>query len=371
MTTRHGRVLAAAGLMALVLSAAACNSSDDNGASPGSTGGESTNNGFKIGLLLPESKTTRYETFDRPYIEQKLKELCPKCEVLYQNADQDPAKQQSQAEAMLTQGVKVMILDAVDAKAAGAIVTNAKSQNVPVIAYDRLAEGPVNCYVSFDNEKVGQTQGQALVDALTKAGDPKRGPIVMINGSPTDPNAADFKKGAHSALDGKVTIGQEYDTPDWSPDQAQTEMQQALTALGSDKVVGVYAANDGTAGGAIAAMKGAGVNPVPPTTGQDAELAAIQRILVGDQYMTVYKAIKPEAETAAEMAVGVATGAGCGDDAKEKKNNGSVDVPSVLLEPVAVTKDNIKDTVVKDGFATPQQICTAPYAAACQAAGIS
>jgi len=349
---------------------AACNRGSENG-NTGTTGKESVENGFKIGLLLPESKTTRYEAFDKPYMEAKLKQLCPKCEVLYQNADQDSGKQQSQAEAMLTQGVKVLILDPVDAKAAGGIVTNAQNQGVPVVSYDRLAQGPISYYVSFDNNKVGQVQGQALLDALRAGGDPKRGGIVMINGSPTDPNAADFKAGAHSVLNGKVNIGQEFDTPDWSPDKAQQEMEQAITGLGKDKIIGVYAANDGTAGGAIAAMKGGGFTTIPPTTGQDAELAAIQRILVGDQYMTVYKAIKPEAETAASMAVAAATGQSFQGQSTVRKNNGTREVTSVLLTPVPVMKNSIKDTVIKDGFYTPQQICTGQYAQACQDAGIS
>ncbi len=369
MIVLRKRAIVACLLLSGALVVGAC-SKNNNGTS--TTGGESVDKGFKIGLLLPESKTTRYETFDKPYIEAKLKELCPKCEVLYQNADQDSAKQQSQAEAMLTQGAKVLILDAVDAKSAGGIVTNAQNQKVPVVAYDRLASGPVNYYVSFDNHKVGEVQGQALLDALSKDGaDPKRADIVMINGSPTDPNAADFKAGAHSALDGKVNIGQEYDTPDWSPDKAQSEMEQAITAVGKDKIIGVYAANDGTGGGAIAAMKGAGFSPIPPTTGQDAELAAVQRILTGDQYMTVYKAIKPEAETAASMAIAAATGKDYSGQATVKKNNGSKDVTSVLLTPVAVNKTNINDTVIKDGFYTAAQICTPQYADACKAAGIS
>jgi D-xylose transport system substrate-binding protein len=370
MLMKHRRrAIAVVGLLALTLGAAAC-SNDSGGSGSNTGGGNSTDKGFKIGLLLPESKTTRYETFDKPLMESKLKELCSKCEVLYQNADQDSAKQQSQAESMLTQGVKVLILDPVDAKAAAGIVSNAKSQNVPVVAYDRLATGPITYYVSFDNQKVGQAQGTALLEALQAGGDPKRGPIVMINGSPTDPNAADFKKGAHSVLDGKVTIGKEYDTPDWSPDKAQQEMEQAITALGANKIIGVYAANDGTAGGAVAAMKSGGFSKIPPVTGQDAELAAIQRILTGDQYMTVYKAIKPEAETAAGMAIAAATGKDYSGETT-KVNNGSTDATAVLLTPVVVKKDNIKDTVVKDGFYTVQQICTPQYAQACQAAGLS
>jgi D-xylose transport system substrate-binding protein len=353
----------------LVTGLAACNS-NNNTTTP--TTGTNVADGFKIGLLLPESKTTRYESFDRPLIEAKIKELCPKCTVVYQNADQDSAKQQSQAEAMLTQGVKVMILDAVDAKAVAGLVATAKSQNVPTVAYDRLATGPIAYYVSYQNKAVGQAQGEALLAAMTKNGDPKAGQIVMINGSPTDPNAADFKAGAHAALDGKVNIGKEFDTPDWSPDNAQKEMEQAITALGKDKITGVYAANDGTAGGAIAAMKAAGFTKIPPVTGQDAELAAIQRILTGEQAMTIYKAIKPEADVAAAMAIAAATGqALTGTPTTTTVNNGTADVPSVLLPPVAVTKDNVKDTVVKDGFYKASDICTAAYAAACTAAGIS
>jgi D-xylose transport system substrate-binding protein len=292
--------------------------------------------------------------------------------MLYENADQDAAKQQSQAEAMLTQGVKVLILDPVDAKAAGTIVNNAKSQNIPVVAYDRLAQGPVAFYVSFDNRKVGEAQGQALVDAINRGGDAKRGDIVMINGSPTDPNAADFKAGAHAVLNGKVNIGKEFDTPNWSPDKAQQEMDQAIAALGNEKIIGVYAANDATAGGAVAAMKAAAFPaPLPPVTGQDAELAAIQRIVSGDQYMTVYKTIKPEAETAVDMAVAAVTGKTYSGQPTVQLNNGTRDVTSVLLTPVSVTKDNIKDTVIKDGFYTPAQICAGRFAESCAAAGIS
>jgi D-xylose transport system substrate-binding protein len=361
------RGLVAVGLAAVVMGATACANPQEE---PAAGGGESTDKGFKIGLLLPESKTTRYESFDRPLIEEHLKQLCDKCEVLYQNADQDPNKQQSQAESMLTQGAKVLILDAVDAKAAGGIVNQAKEQNVPVVAYDRLASGPVDYYVSYDNRKVGEVQGQALLEALEADGDAKRGKIVMINGAPTDPNAADFKAGAHSVLDGKVEIGKEYDTPDWSPDKAQQEMEQAMTALSGDEIIGVYAANDGTAGGAIAAMKGAGVDKLPPVTGQDAELAGIQRILAGQQYMTVYKAIKPEAEIAAAMAVAAATGKPY-DGKTTSENNGDVDVKSVLLEPVAVTKDNIADTILADKFYSAEDICSGAYAKECKAAGIS
>jgi D-xylose transport system substrate-binding protein len=327
----------------------------------------------KIAILLPETKTARYEASDLPDFKAKLTALGFDVDndLIYSNANQDASAQQSQAEAAITNGAKVLVLDPVDSAAAAAIADLAKSNNVPVISYDRLITGSdgVTYYISFDNEKVGELQGQALLDALTAAGI-SNPTIVMINGSPTDNNATLFKKGAHTILDGKVTVAKEYDTPDWSPDQAQTEMTQALTAL-NNKVDGVYCANDGTAGGAIAAMKAAGLTTLPPVTGQDAEVAGIQRILAGEQYMTVYKAIKPEAEAAAELAYDLATGVTPDTSlVNGTTNNGSIDVPSILLVPVAVTKDNIKDTIIADDFHTVAEICTADFADACTAAGI-
>jgi D-xylose transport system substrate-binding protein len=336
----------------------------------GSTsGGGSSAPAKKIALLLPESKTARYESKDRPLFEAKLKSLCSNCQIIYSNANQDAAQQQSQAEAALTNGANVLVLDAVDGAAAATIATKAKQQNVPVISYDRLITGTpaVNYYISFDNVGVGKLQGTSLLTALNGKSNAS---VVMVNGAPTDNNAKLFKQGAHSVLDGKVTIAKEYDTPDWSPDQAQSEMTQALTAL-NNKVDGVLAANDGTGGGTIAAMKAAGVKPLPHVTGQDAELAAIQRIVAGEQYMTVYKAIKPEAEGAAILAYDLATGKSVPSDMSNGKvNNGAIDVKSDLLTPVAVTKQNVNDTVIKDGFWSKTDICTAQYTAACQAAGL-
>ncbi len=195
----------------------------------------------------------------------------------------------------------------------------------------------------------------------------------MINGDPTDNNATLFKEGAHSVIDkSPFKVAKEYDTPEWDAANAQQEMEQAITALGNDGFVGVYGANDGMAQGAISAMKSAGIDPsTRPTTGQDAELAGIQRILTGEQYMTVYKATKPEAEGAAELAVALLRGekppSGLVND---KVDNGMKQVPSVILTPIAVTKDNIQDTVIKDKFWTAADICTGKYAAACKEAGI-
>jgi D-xylose transport system substrate-binding protein len=366
-TTGVRAALAALASVALAGGLVACGGDDEGGGGGG--GGEAA----QIALLLPESKTARYESQDRPLFEAKVEELCPDCEIIYSNADQDAAKQQQQAEAAITNGADVLVLDPVDSASAAAMVTRAKQSDIPVISYDRLiTDADVDYYISFDNEQVGKLQGQALVDKLKEDGNGS-GTIVMINGAPTDNNAKLFKKGAHSVIDGSgLKVGREYDTPDWSPDKAQNEMQQAITAVGKDGFVGVYAANDGTAGGAIAAMKGAGIDPkTRPTTGQDAELAAIQRILAGEQFMTVYKAIKPEAEQAAELAVAL----GQGDEPPSGLVNGEVDngekqVPSILLDPVAVTAENVQDTIIKDGFWKASEICTAQFKQACEKAGI-
>lgn len=322
-----------------------------------------------IALLLPETQTARYETQDRPLFEAKVKELCAGCTVLYSNADQDANKQQTQAQAALTNGAKVLVLDPVDGQAAANIVKLANDKGVPVISYDRLIQNAdLALYISFDNEQVGKLQGQALVDRMKELGHTS-GDIVMINGSPTDNNATLFKKGAHSVLDGSgFTIAAESDTIDWKPENAQNDMTAAITKVGKDKILGVYAANDGTAGGAIAAMKAAGITPLPPVTGQDAEVAGLQRILAGEQYMTVYKAVKQEAEAAATAAVAIVNGEK--PQTTGTTNNGKADVPSIILTPVAITKDNVK-TVVDDGFWKASDICTAAFADACKAAGIS
>ena len=364
------RLLAVIASLVAAMALAACGDDDDGGGDGGGGGGEGGGGSGSIALLLPESKTARYESQDRPNFEKKVEELCADCEILYSNADQDAAKQQQQAEAAITQGAKVLVLDPVDAASAGAIVQRAKQSDIPVISYDRLiTDADIDYYISFDNEKVGQLQGESLVSKLEEDG--AKGDIVMINGAPTDNNATLFKKGAHSVIDeSSFKVAKEYDTPDWSPDKAQQEMDQAITALGKDGFVGVYAANDGTAGGAIAAMKAQGVDPKSiPVTGQDAELAAIQRILAGEQYMTVYKAIKPEAEQAAELAVALVRGEEP-PAAEDQVDNGMKQVPSILLEPVAVTKDNINDTIVKDEFWSVDEICTGKFAAACKEAGI-
>jgi D-xylose transport system substrate-binding protein len=367
---------------ACVFALAACGSDDNSSTATSSastpaatsTPAASTGKSGKIALLLPESKTPRYESQDRPNFEKKLKSICPDCDIIYSNADQDASKQQSQADAAITNGAKVLVLDPVDSASAASIATKAKQQNIPVISYDRLITGaPVDYYISFDNVKVGQLQGEALAKKLKDDGN-ATGPIIQINGAPTDNNAKLFKQGATTALKAAgVQVLKEYDTPDWSPDKAQTEAEQAITAVGKNKLKGIYSANDGMAGGIVAAEKGQGLDPKTiPLTGQDADLDGIQRILSGEQYVDVYKAIKPEAEAAAQLAYDLLNGKT--PDAATvngKTDNGSGQIPSVLLTPVAVTKDNVNDTIIKDGFWSAAQVCTADFKAACTAAGIS
>lgn len=337
-------------------------------------GSSSSSSGPKIALLLPENETPRYETNDRPDFEKAVEEICKECEVLYSNAGGDAEKQQSQAEAALTQGAEVLVVDPEDSKSAAAIAEKAAAQNVPVVSYDRLIENAeVNAYVSFNNVKVGELQAETLAKKLKEDGSAS-GPIIMINGDPADPNAALFKEGAHNGFEAAgVKIAKEYDTPGWSAENAQREAQQAITALGNNGFAAIYAANDETGGGAIAAMKGAGIKPEEkPVTGQDATVAGLQRILTGEQFMTVYKEIEPEATITAEIAVALAEGEELPQQhITEEVENGKVKVPSVLLKPIAVTKDNVKSTVVADGFVTASELCTSAYKTACKEAGIS
>lgn len=354
-------VLVACAVLALGLLAAGCGGGDGGG-------------GPKIALLLPENETPRYESDDRPDFEAAVEEKCGDCEVLYSNAGGDATEQQSQGEAALTQGAEVLVLDPVDSKSAAAIAEKAKAQGVPVVSYDRLIENAeIDAYVSFDHEKVGELQGETLAKRMTEVGNGSV-PILMINGDPADANAALLEKGALKALKAaSIEIGKEYDTPGWSAEKAQRDAQQAITDLGKYGFGGVYAANDDTAGGAIAAMKGAGIELLTrPVTGRDATVAGLQRILIDEQYMTVYMEIEPEATISAEIAIALAEGKGVPQNKiTDQVNNGKTDVPSVLLKPIPVTKENIKDTVIAAEFVTADELCTGPYESACDKAGIS
>lgn len=324
-------------------------------------GGSNSAGGKSIALLLPESKTTRYESFDKPLFEAQVKALCSDCTVDYYNADQDEAKQAQQVNTAIGKGDKIIVLDPVNGAGAGGMVKSAQGAGAKVIAYDRLIK-EADYYLSFDNGAVGKLQATALSSAMGG-----KGSILMLNGSPSDPNAGQFKTGAHSVFDGSgIKVLAEYDNPDWSPDNAQKWTSDQLSKFKPADINGVYAANDGQAGGVVAALTGAGVaaTALPPITGQDAELAAIQRIVAGAQAMTIYKPIKIEANKAASLAVDLANGK-TPSDTKDFQG-----VKSYIFDPIVVTKDKVASTVVSDGFYTAAQICTAQYAAACAAVGV-
>ena len=343
---------------------------DDSGDSGEDSGGGAARSRF----LLPETQTARYESQDKPLFEAKVEELCPDCEILYQNADQDPAKQQQQVEAAVTEGVDVMVLDPVDSTAAAGMVTRAKQADIPVISYDRLIlDADLDYYVEFDSPEVGKQQGEALADKLKEDGNPT-GPIVKINGDPKDNNAKLFKEGATAVFEQRASRSPRSTTPPTGCRRTpSSEMEQAITAVGKDGFDGVLAANDGTAGGAIAALKAAGLDPKTiPVTGQDAELTGIQRIIAGEQYMTVYKPIKPLADNAATLAVAIANG----EDPAESdlingdEDNGTEQVPTAITETIPVFADNVKDTIIADDYWSVDEICTQQYAQACKDAGI-
>jgi D-xylose transport system substrate-binding protein len=362
MNAMTRRIVVGTAIVSLsMLSVAAC------GKAGGDKGSSSGGKDKSIGLLLPENATTRYEKFDKPLIEAKIKELCSDCTLSYDNAAGDPAKQAQQVNSMITKGVKVLIVDAQDSVGIESSIKAAVAKGIKVVAYDRLAQGPISAYVSYDNEKIGELQGQALLDAMGSKATPQS-KIVMIDGDPADPNAAMFKAGAHKVLDGKVNIAYEQSGL-WKDTVANQKVTAAITQIGKANIAGVYSANDGMAGGIATALKGAGISV--PLTGQDAELAGLQRILVGQQTSTIYKAYKPEADATAEIAVDLLEGKDFKSVADTTATSGSGQtVPAKLLPATSVTKDNIKDTVIKDGLFTAAQLCTGEFAQPCKAAGI-
>lgn len=365
MNAHLRRVVTAAATVSMAVSVAACGSAKEADGGPGK--GEKKTGKLTIGLLLPEDQTARYENFDKPLIEKRIKELCADCEVSYVNAKSDASVQQQQVDSMITKKVDAFILDSVDSESIASSVKKAHDADIPVVAYDRLARGPISAYTSFDNEKVGRVQAESLLQALGKKAEGGR--IVMVNGWEADPNAGSYKKAALSVFKGKVTIGKSYDTEKWLPDEANKNMNGAISSLGKDGIDGVYVANDGMAGGVITALKNAGFDKLPPVTGQDAELAAVQRVLTGTQYMSVYKPYKPEAYAAAEMAIALARGekpkAATTVDSPSEKG-----IPATLHTPIPLTAKNVRETVIKDGLYTLDQICTPKFKAACDKAGL-
>lgn len=318
-----------------------------------------------VAFLMPDQGSTRYEERDFPAFQKEMAKLCPNCKVIYQNANADADLQQRQFNSVLVQGAKVVVLDPVDSSSAAALVTYARSQGVKVIAYDRpIPDTPADYYISFDNEALGYALSRSLVEHLKATGVPDGAGVLQINGSPTDAAARLIGDGIRRALkeSGYVTLA-EFDTPDWKPSEAQKWTAGQITRFGSD-IKGIAAANDGTAGGAIAALKAAGVNPLPPVSGNDAEIAALQRIISGDQYNTISKPSEIVAAAAAAAAVKLLRGE------TPEPTTTLFDTPSQLFEPTVVTRENIKEVIFDSGIHTPEQICAGEYAEACRALGI-
>src|SRR5207302_10777363 len=335
--------------------------------------------GGTVTFLLPENVTARWEEQDKPFFTESMKKYAANVKVDVVNALNDQSRQQSQAEAALTNGARVLVVIPVDQVAAAAIVKEAGKSKVPVIAYDRLIKNsPVDYYVSVDGVDVGRLQGRWL-ESHTKTGDN----IAVVNGSPTDDNAHLFNTGYMSVLDplfksGKRTqIGNVW-TPGWDPSKAQQEMEQILTQH-SNNVQGILSANDGMAGGIIAALQAQGLAGKIPITGLDATLAADQRILRGTQSMTVWRSLREEADKAAQIAAALVRGRKPPESLfpnGKTVNNGMVNVPWAPLRPIVVDRTNMA-VLIQDGSIGKGQLCngiphgTGPCCSSREAAGVT
>jgi D-xylose transport system substrate-binding protein len=362
---------------ALAFSVAACGSDDSSNSGSGSSGAKATSTPAakaKVGVILPDTASSaRWEGADRPLLQKAFQDAGVDADI--QNANGDKAKFATIADQMLNGGANVLLIVNLDSPSAAAVIAKAKQQGVPVIDYDRLTlGGGASYYVSFDNVAVGTAQGQGLVKCMQANGD-KSGPVALLNGSPTDNNATLFKQGYEKAIkDGGYTIAADQSVPDWDNTKAGTIFEQMYTKA-NGKFVGVDAANDGLGGAVVSVLKRNGEAGKIPTTGQDATDEGLQRVLTGDQCMTVYKAIKKEADAASKLAIALAKGDTAGADAQA---TGTVDdtetkqkVKSVLLQPQAIFKENVKD-VVADGFTTADKLCTSSaLKKACEANGVS
>jgi D-xylose transport system substrate-binding protein len=365
ITTKRSLFAVAAALSLAGMALTGCSSpsgssSGGSSKSPSASSSGSASLSGTVGIIFPDLSSTRYQTQDLPDFKAALQAAAPDVKLVQANADADASKQQQQAESMLTQGVKVLVVDPVDGVAAASIVEAAANQNVPVVAYDRIIHSKKLSYViSNDYVKVGQLQATAMVNELKKEGiKPGDGGIVMLSGAATDNNALNMKKGADQVIkaSGYKILAE---NQSWDANEQQKFATQQITRFG-DKIKGFESMNDANAEAATAAMKAANMKQVP-TTGLDATLAGIQAIIAGQQTMTVYNSFKNEADQAVKVVVQILKG-------EKPTSADSVEgIPATLLQPTAVTADNVMDTVVKDGVYTVKQICTSTYAKACAA----
>lgn len=354
------------GMVGVALALSACGDDSDSGSDSGSGDSSGSSEG-KVGVILPDTESSvRWEASDRPELEKAFE--AAGVEYSIQNAEGDAEKMGTIADGMIADGVTVLAIVNLDSESGAAIEEEAAAQGVKTIDYDRLTlGGSADYYVSFDNTVVGELQGQGLADCL---GD-KDANIIYLNGSPTDNNATLFSAGAHSVLDPMTnyTIVGEQAVPDWDNEQAVTIFEQLFTQA-DGKVDGVLAANDGLGGSVISVLEKNGLAGQVPVTGQDATVEGLQNILAGTQCMTVYKSAKLEAGALADAAIALVNGEEAETTGTVEDSEGGREVPSILLTPVGITKDTVKD-VIDDGGQTAADVCSGEYAALCAEAGIS
>jgi D-xylose transport system substrate-binding protein len=305
---------------------------------------------IKIGFSMDTLEEERWLR-DRDLFVSAVEELG--AEVKVKAANGDDAEQILQAESLISDGVDLLVVVPHNAEATATIVNKAHLAGIKVISYDRLVKNSnIDLYVSFDNEKVGELQAEVITKLVPK------GKYVYIGGADTDNNAHLFKKGVFNVLQplidkGDITVVYDQWTKNWLPENAYMNIVAALEANNND-IDAVIAANDATAGKVIEALEKRGLAGTIPVAGQDAELMAAQRIVQGTQTMTVYKPIKILAQEAAELAVRLAKGEFI--DTDQRINNGKIEVPSVLLSPIAVNKNNLDETIIRDGFHSKQDV---------------
>jgi D-xylose transport system substrate-binding protein len=372
--TRWARFIAV--LLVFVFVAAACgddsDSGDDEGASSDSSdssdSGDCATAGKGVTVLLPDTESSdRWETQDKPLFEAAFEDAGVDATVV--NAEGEAQQQQSQAEQAIAEDSGVIVIAQIDDGSGATVLDIAAEAGVKTVSYDRenVEGGVADAYVSFDNANVGALMAEVLEPAIDDLGlSPAR--VVMLNGGPTDDNARLFRDGYAATVEARADAGDweivaDEPVPDWDNAEAGVIMEQILTGAGND-VNAVFAANDGLAGSAITAMQAAGLDTTTiPVSGQDATVPGIQLILSGDQTMTVYKPITAEVDASVAATLALLN---CEDVSAAAPDVAPVSgVPAVLLEPIAVTVDNIDDTVFADGFVSEDDVCTGDVAEFC------
>jgi D-xylose transport system substrate-binding protein len=367
------RLVALLAVLLLAFVVGACGGDDEEEGGGGTASSQEEKPEGKVGVILPDAASSaRWETADRRFLGEAFEAAGVEYDI--QNANGDKAKFATIADQMINGGATVLMLVNLDSPSAATVIKKATDQGIATIDYDRLTlGGNAQYYVSFDNVAVGTNIGEGLVKCMQENGDDS-GPVALLNGSPTDNNATLFKEGYEKAItDAGYEVTADQSVPDWDNTKAGTIFEQMYTKANGD-FVGVASANDGLGGAVAAVLKRNGDTDKIPTTGQDATAEGLQRVLLGSQCMTVYKAIKKEADAASELAIALING---DQAAADGLATGSVEdtetgqpVKSVLLEPQPIFKDSVKD-VVADGFVAAEDICTnAALKQACEENGV-